>query len=424
MKGYLFQARGKLKPFWNRLWPVRELFRKLRLNTGGLLQKLPVSSEAIGPPKGFCPSTKQWIESRQLQVGETGLRFFEIHPDSIIDRQPPKSISGELHWKFAKDLVHTSPETFVAVIPAGRYWGYYGGNVITPDDILLEDVSKGIRPGAEHEIFLQIKLPRMDSYDGTVAVLSAPECERNYFHWMFDVLPKIQLLVEGGIALDEIDLFATNMSGLAFQLDTLAYLGVPADKLLRATRRLHLKARRLVVPSATINSSFDTPSWICDFLRDLLTGAAGKLMQARTSSPELIYISRRNSAYRRVVNESELVDLLERWGFCTIVPEQMSVLEQAAVFARAKVIVAVHGAGLTNLVCCKPSTKVIELFSPNFVQTNYWGISSAMDLEYFYLFGEGNHPPAPEDPLNRYDDLRIDPNQLKDTLRFAELKVD
>lgn len=421
MNSYLFQTRGKFKPLWNKLWPIRELIRKARLAVAGLLRQLPVSSMVLGPPKLCYETTRQWLDSASSK--EVGTILLEIHSSSTVERQPPKSVSNLLHWKFAKELNHKSSESFVAVIPKGRYWGYYGGNVITPDDNLLEDLSKDIRPGNDHEVFLQLKLPDMESCRGTVAVISAPESERNYFHWMFDVLPRIKLLGEAGFSIDEIDRFITNMTGLPFQVETLASLGVPSEKLKKANRGLHLQADRLIVPSATINSSFDTPGWVCSFLQELLAGAASRVAGGSFPRAELLYITRRNASYRRIVNESEVANLLDRLGFCTIVPEQLSVAEQSAMFANAKVIVSVHGAGLTNLVCCAPATKVIELFSPNFVQTNYWGISCAMGLEYYYLFGEGQHPPPPKDPLNRYLDLKVDLVKLEETLRLAGLKV-
>lgn len=421
MNSYLFQTRGKLKPLWNKLWPVREFFRKSRLAVAGLLRQLPVSSMVLGPPKRCYETTRKWLDTASSK--EDGTVLVGIHSSSMAERVPPKSVSDLLHWKFAKELNHKSSESFVAVIPKGRYWGYYGGNVITPDDNLLEDLSKDIRPGNDHEVFLQLKLPDMERYRGTVAVISAPESESNYFHWMFDVLPRIKLLSEAGFGIDEIDRFVTNMTGLPFQVETLASLGVPSEKLIKASRGLHLQADRLIVPSATINSSFDTPGWVCSFLQELLVGGTKRVATFDYPRAELLYITRRNASYRRIVNEGEVANLLDRLGFCTIVLEQLSVVEQSALFANAKMIVSVHGAGLTNLVCCAPQTKVIEMFSPNFVQTNYWGISCAMGLEYYYLFGEGPHPPPPIDPLNRYSDLRVDLVKLEDTLKLAGLKV-
>jgi capsular polysaccharide biosynthesis protein len=69
----------------------------------------------------------------------------------------------------------------------------------------------------------------------------------------------------------------------------------------------------------------------------------------------------------------------------------MSYEEQVAIFANADVILAPHGAGLTNLTFCKPSTKVIEIFNTKFkgqVHAFYFRISSNVNLDYYLMFGD------------------------------------
>ena len=48
---------------------------------------------------------------------------------------------------------------------------------------------------------------------------------------------------------------------------------------------------------------------------------------------------------------------------------------------------APHGAGLTNLVWCAPHTKVLEIFSPLYVNLCYWAIASVTQADYYYLLG-------------------------------------
>nr|WP_256386508.1 glycosyltransferase family 61 protein [Hydrocoleum sp. CS-953] len=69
-------------------------------------------------------------------------------------------------------------------------------------------------------------------------------------------------------------------------------------------------------------------------------------------------------------------------------PESMSLENQIATFAHAKIIVAPHGSGLTNIVFCNPGTKVIELFSPHYLRYYYWHISQLLGLEHYFLIGE------------------------------------
>ncbi|MDJ1175384.1 hypothetical protein [Roseofilum capinflatum] len=80
--------------------------------------------------------------------------------------------------------------------------------------------------------------------------------------------------------------------------------------------------------------------------------------------------------------------------------------------ALAHQIVAPHGAGLSNLVFCSPGTQVIELFSPNYVETHYWVLSQELDLDYYYLMGEGKQPKEYQDPHWIWDNVDVNIEQF------------
>jgi hypothetical protein len=59
------------------------------------------------------------------------------------------------------------------------------------------------------------------------------------------------------------------------------------------------------------------------------------------------------------------------------------------IFNSAEVVIAPHGAGLSNLIFCNPGTKVIEIFHPNWMLPSFWMISHYMNLDYYFLLGKG-----------------------------------
>jgi acyl-CoA reductase-like NAD-dependent aldehyde dehydrogenase len=93
-------------------------------------------------------------------------------------------------------------------------------------------------------------------------------------------------------------------------------------------------------------------------LRDLLD-----LRQLPSGTPERVFISRQDAARRRLVNETELADVLARGGF---VPVRMSALDaptQIATLARARHVVAPHGMGLAALAFNEGGESLIEIFN-------------------------------------------------------------
>ncbi|RYE32726.1 MAG: glycosyltransferase family 61 protein [Sphingobacteriales bacterium] len=76
-------------------------------------------------------------------------------------------------------------------------------------------------------------------------------------------------------------------------------------------------------------------------------------------------------------------------AFSIVYLEDYSVADQVKLFYNAREIIAIHGAGLTNLIFAQPGTTVIELFPVSYVNQCYWTIASKNKLQYSYLLGEG-----------------------------------
>lgn len=323
---------------------------------------------------------------------------------------------------------------FVISIPDGRGWIAPHKNswiicnalaVITSDNYLLGDLSRDYpwflptcpyqeRP--EHQIFQQDSIATPEKIEGKVALLSGL-AGHVYYHWMFDVIPRLELIRLSGIELETIDWFVVNSLSKPFQRETLQILGIPEAKIIESDRHSHIEATELIVPSFPGYMDW-VPEGTMEFLRQTFIP---KINLAQPSRGQKIYVSRVKSKNRQLVNEAEVSELLHREGFKSIFLEEMSVLEQVAAFVNAEVIVASHGSGLTNLVFCSPDTKVIELFSPNYLRTDYWMISQQLKLEHYYLIGKSFNCPSLrslmyQNPLT--EDILVNVDSLNQILKF------
>ncbi|MBP0005380.1 MAG: DUF563 domain-containing protein [Cyanobacteria bacterium SBC] len=391
-------------------------------------------------PEGLYPSVKAWLTARNLvgEGNERENRYFHLSETVEIDRELPphndlskcdgincKPCLRRIHQTYApiglsQDLYHCSAETtlpdialdtFTADIPQGRIWTMPQTRwwqvceaiaVMSPDNNLLADISReypGELPGcdnattnrSQHRIFTKPTLPPLETINGTVAVLCGLSANV-YFHWMVDVLPRLDILRRSGFPEREIDWFYVNSIDKLFQQQTLELLGVPLHKVIESDRHPHLQATRLVVPSFPSHLGWATPPSI-DFLRLTFLPFANSttpqlFATQRDEFPERIYISRQNAKYRKIINEDEVTDYLHQYGFVPIALEKYSIVEQVRLFANAKAVVAPHGAGLTNLVFCQPGSIAIELFSPNYIRYYYWSICRYLKLDHYYIIGK------------------------------------
>ncbi|AFZ29869.1 capsular polysaccharide biosynthesis protein-like protein [Gloeocapsa sp. PCC 7428] len=410
-KNKLFKKYGKsLRPYIDL---ISYLFARI-------LSALPVSSEIIGSPKKAYKSTYDWIIQYNSRARVAKSSYQEIYPSYFRSSSEIRTTDKKIHAEFQKQQNRVTSNAirsaFVASIPNGRIWGYHQhGIIITPDDGVLIDISyegrtsqtKLINDETNHPIFRKFKLEPVTHLNETVALLSV-RGGQVYYHWMFNLLPKIHLL-NRSIGIDNIDKFVINKVCTKFQEETLRILGVPQSKLIEIDgESFHVKANQVVVTSFTQIST-----WSCEFLRSEFL----KHTSPKVASEEYIYISRGDARKRRVANEGDVINYLEKFGFKIVTLESMSVLEQAQLFSSAKAIVAPHGAGLTNAVFCQPGTKLVEFFSPNYVHPLYWDLSNHVGLEYYYFLGEQQHLPSYHNP--NADDIVINLNSLAKTLQLA-----
>lgn len=99
--------------------------------------------------------------------------------------------------------------------------------------------------------------------------------------------------------------------------------------------------------------------------------------------PTKIYISRRTWIHgntsnigtdyttRRVMtNETELVELLSKRGYKEVFTETLTTQEKIIMFSLAQSIVGSIGGGLVNVLFSKPSTQLIVIVSPTFLDIN------------------------------------------------------
>jgi capsular polysaccharide biosynthesis protein/tetratricopeptide (TPR) repeat protein len=387
----------------------------------------PSQLEPADTDQGFYESTWDWAKSNGLAA----TNYIELDHKNPIALIPPQTIDPTIHFSFRFGQAIELPETFVATIPNGRFWlnpDQTSSALFTSDHKFLADLSPEfpiLSPGhpdkhpAYHSIrnFVNAeKLPPANYIDGTVAVLSGL-MNHLYFHWMLDVLPRIELLRRSQIDWAEIDYFYID-DRLPFQQETLQILGIPTAKILRSDRSPHIQARKLIAPSYPGSVSWMS-KWTCEFLRNHFLGQTTTVTKGNR-----LYISRRSAANRRIINEDAVIERLTQVGFQVVTFEQCSVIDQATLMSTAQVVIAPHGGGLTNLVFCPPGTKVIELFSPNYVYPCYWFVSNLADLKYYYLLGElpfGFHIHQQLYPDPRLEDVYIDLDKLAAVMKLADV---
>jgi capsular polysaccharide biosynthesis protein len=305
-------------------------------------------------------------------------------PQKLLRQTAPLTVDDEIHPHFQFDLEHTVPELSVCRLPKGRVWGPTGA-VITDDNVLLDDLSiawhQEQKSKSQHPIFSNWRYHPVHRLSGTVAVLTTDGADL-YYHWLFQLLPRIDLLERAGFGPDRIDHYVVNRAIHPYELDSLQRLGIRAEQIVETRVHPHVQAETLLAPSIPLHGSqFSKP--LVDFVRTRLAGlppaAECKRGQRR------IYLTRHGAAYRHVFNEVQVRERVQARGFELVAPEELTFAEQIQLMTEAGVVLGPHGGGMSNTVFCAPGTRVGEIFAEEYVAPWFWFLASMTQVEYHYM---------------------------------------
>ena len=301
--------------------------------------------------------------------------------DNIIKRKIEKIVSD----------IKDSKSYFSYKIKNGRVYTDYVEHVaIIDSNILVNKVSyqqvSGELKDAKANIVLTKGTPRIKkNIEGRVfSLVQGASGNKNYFHWVFDILPKIKLCSEHYL-LKEIDFYyLPNLQN--FQKQTLSIFNIGEDKILNSNLYRHIQASELIVVDHPwyqrgfiLDQVEFLPSWIIHWLKDVYLKYAKKF-----DSNEKIYIDRTESKFNhcQIQNDNEIFNFLKEKGFSKYKVGELSFFEQIYLFNNAKIIIGAHGAAFTNLTFCKPNTKIIEIRPFTQLNNNYKRISWINNLNY------------------------------------------
>ena len=230
-----------------------------------------------------------------------------------------------------------------------------------------------INDKVEKNIVFQRGTPRIKrNLNGKVlSLLTGGAGNDNYWHWLFDVLPRFALC-EKVLDLNDIDFFLLPSIDKKFQKETLDLLNISKKKRLSSKSFRHINASELFVTEhpyvITNDVGYDIqniPIWISKWLKE-------KYINSKSTNnlnlPKKIFIdssdsSQRIKKLRLLVNEYQVRSFLINKGFESIILGNLHFRDQIKIFNNAEIIIGLHGAGFANMCFCKPGTKIIEIKS-------------------------------------------------------------
>jgi capsular polysaccharide biosynthesis protein len=196
---------------------------------------------------------------------------------------------------------------------------------------------------------------------------------------------------------------------------------IPGEGRLRPVIEASLEALGMspsTLRSASASAMRADPLWIVEadrFDPDLLTELRRRIVGDEVTASRRVYVSRQRAMKRRLANAREVSAPLEAAGFELVEAEDLTFQAQVALAAQTRVLVAVHGAGLTNMVFMRRGTHVVELANPRYPSPAFYALASALGLRYWLIWGKPRAGRGPESL-----DLEVDPHELERVIAAIE----
>jgi len=195
----------------------------------------------------------------------------------------------------------------------------------------------------------------------------------NYFHWLFEALPRLAVLRASGVSYDGV-IVPARLS--AFHEQTLELAGVPRERWVPFTG-MHVIPDELVWAAPLAPIGFPTP-YLIEWLRQTLGSAAAGPPHRR------IYLARRGS--RRITNERAVLEVLRPLGIEPVDSEDLALRAQIDLFSTAELLIGSHGAAFANGIFSSQLT-ALEFYQPAHVNASITAVLAAAGHTHWSLVG-------------------------------------
>jgi len=200
--------------------------------------------------------------------------------------------------------------------------------------------------------------------------------EENYFHFFNDILPKIFFLLEQGIPVRHYTLVVSE--GLYNKSYFQYFYNAWAD-----TFTWHVQKNEWIYFRRAIfcKPYTHTRRFLLKSVDVILHGGAKRPGSRR------IFLSRSRQSLRFIENEDEIFKIVAQFGFEKIDAAELPFLEQVALFSETSHLIAVHGAGLTNILFGSKMS-ILEIYhTSEYVPFHYIMLASLLGFDHQILLG-------------------------------------
>jgi hypothetical protein len=194
--------------------------------------------------------------------------------------------------------------------------------------------------------------------------------EKNYYHFITEELYPILKLVENNISF-----IVLNPGNIKWKNDILSFL-FPCLQIIEVEKFQYIFADEV------LGVTKDKSGYIHPKVIHTLRSTFRKYISKHTDF-KYIYISRRLAPSRRIKNEELFEKKLAGLGFKILFTEDYNFQDKVQIFSDCKIVVSLHGAGLTNIITLDKNSIIVELVDKFHFSHCYKALANVIGLRYY-----------------------------------------
>ena len=206
----------------------------------------------------------------------------------------------------------------------------------------------------------------------------------NYYHWICEGILRLWLVKDR--MHEMILLLPETLKNIEFIMSALEPFCFKEIRFMPTYQCLQVK--NLCLPQIKpICDSYDTV--LVNEIREFYRQYSATKTASSLKMGKKIFLSRKKSTQRKIVNEAEVEALMIKHGFQVVYNEDLSFWEQVSVYANANCLVSIHGAGLTNMIFMEDNSTILELHkrktnAKDWHSLAYWYLADALNFTYYH----------------------------------------
>jgi hypothetical protein len=229
-----------------------------------------------------------------------------------------------------------------------------------------------------------------------------------YAHWILDALPRLYASRE---LHKNCYLLLPESHHRKYILETLQVFDFKGIKFFPANHYAKVKNLILVThaaPQGQLNEELSRG------LRQYVWDYCDKMQKNSPNLGEKIYISREKAPKRHILNETAVQALVTKYGFKIICFEDYNMFEQIAIMRQARVVVTLHGAGVSNMIFMPENAHYLEIRRKGDTNNNhFFSLASAININYWYQLAPFKASPKADGKnfdlsIGNYYDVEVD----------------